>query len=79
MVKRGESELGGGINHQAHVVVGFLTMDVVNIKVKNLMLAKEQLSNTEDIKVLTNLHMHTVLNKSHDKSSLETQIIVTLS
>lgn len=79
MVKRGESELEGGINHQAHVVFGFLTMDVVNIKVKNLMLAKEQLSNTEDIKVLTNLHMHTVLNKSHDKSSLETQIIVTLS
>lgn len=35
MVKRGESELGGGINHQAHVVFGFLTMDVVNIKVKN--------------------------------------------
>lgn len=79
MVKRGESELEGGINHQALVVFGFLTMDVVNIKVKNLMLAKEQLSNTEDIKVLTNLHMHTVLNKSHDKSSLETQIIVTLS
>lgn len=79
MVKRGESELEGGINHQAHVVFGFLTMDVVDIKVKNLMLAKEQLSNTEDIKVLTNLHMHTVLNKSHDKSSLETQIIVTLS
>lgn len=79
MVKSGESELEGGINHQAHVVFGFLTMDVVNIKVKNLMLAKEQLSNTEDIKVLTNLHMHTVLNKSHDKSSLETQIIVTLS
>lgn len=79
MVKSGESELEGGINHQAHVVFGFLTMDVVNIKVKNLMLAKEQLSNTEDIKVLTNLHMHTVLNKSHDKSSLEMQIIVTLS
>lgn len=79
MVKRGESELEGGINHQAHVVFGFLTMDVVNIKVKNLMLAKEQLSNTEDIKVLTNLHVHTVLNKSHDKSSLETQIIITLS
>lgn len=74
MVKRGESKLEGGINHQAHVVFGFQRKNE-----KLLILVKEQLSNTKDVKVLTNLHMHTVLNKSHDKSSLKTQIIITLN